>query len=159
MVVLLKVSTMDKAGNLLMGNKPLTLMLFSLFSTLATHSYAAPASSLTDSLGLQVYQQNCSVCHGQNAEGAENWKIQNGYGELPAPPHNKEGHTWRHSDKMLQRMIKQGWRDPFNKTKRLTMPAFGNALNPEEIDAVIGYIKTFWSPAQIEYQQKENIRR
>ena len=159
MVVLLKVSTMHKVGNRLMAAKTLILMLFTLMSTATTNSYAASQSSLTDSLGLQVYQQNCSICHGNNAGGAANWKIQNGYGELPAPPHNKEGHTWRHSDKMLQRMIKQGWRDPFNKTKRLTMPAFENALNPKEIDAVIAYMKTFWTPVQIEYQQKENIRR
>ena len=95
----------------------------------------------------------------ENAEGAANWKIQNEYGELPAPPHNKEGHTWRHSDNMLQRMIKQGWRDPFNKTKRLTMPAFENALSPKEVDAVIAYMKTFWTPVQVDYQKKENLRR
>lgn len=158
MVILLKVSTMHKVGNRLMADKALILMLFTLMSTATPNSYAAPLS-LPDNLGSQVYQRNCSVCHGQNAEGAENWKIQNGYGELPAPPHNKEGHTWRHSDNMLQRMIKQGWRDPFNKTKRLTMPAFENALNPKEIDAVIAYMKTFWTPVQVDYQKKENLRR
>lgn len=142
-----------------MGNKALTSMLFTLFSVVIPSSYAASPSDLTDNLGLKVYQQYCSVCHGKNTEGAANWKKQDENGELPAPPHNKEGHTWRHSDSMLQRMIKEGWRDPFNKTKRLTMPAFGKVLSPKEIDAVIGYIKTFWTPVQIEYQQKENLRR
>jgi len=142
-----------------MADKALILMLFTLMSTAASNSYAAPSSNLTDSLSLQVYQQNCSVCHGQNAAGAADWKVQNEYGELPAPPHNKDGHTWRHSDKMLQRMIRQGWRDPFNKTQRLTMPAFENALSPTEVDAVISYIKTLWTSEQVEYQQQENRRR
>ncbi|WP_255554975.1 cytochrome c [Moritella sp. 24] len=147
-----------------MGNKTFTITsVFIMIIAFTTKSYAVSTNNTTERLphniGLKVYQQNCSVCHGQNAEGALSWKVPNSLGELPAPPHNQDGHTWRHSDAMLQRMIKTGWRDPFNKTKRLTMPAFGETLSPIEINAVIDYMKTLWTPAQVEYQQKENSRR
>src|SRR5581483_3822611 len=47
-------------------------------------------------------------------------------------PHGPQGHTWKHSDAMLYRIVREGWRDPFNKTKRLTMPAFRDVLSPRE---------------------------
>lgn len=107
-------------------------------------------------LGQRVYASNCASCHGADAEGAPDWQRPNAEGELPAPPHNSEGHTWRHSDRDLFEMIEKGWRDPFNKTDRLTMPAFEDVLKPEEIDAVIGYLKTFWTADQLQYQREKS---
>lgn len=78
------------------------------------------------------------------------------HGELPPPPHNPEGHTWKHADGMLYRIIRDGWRDPFNKTKRLTMPAYGETLAPGEIRAVITYLKTLWTPEQRRIQREES---
>src|SRR5581483_12367208 len=46
--------------------------------------------------GRQVYVQNCARCHGQNAEGAPNWQQPDALGNLPPPPHDDSGHTWRH---------------------------------------------------------------
>jgi mono/diheme cytochrome c family protein len=57
---------------------------------------------------------------------------------------------------MLQRMIAQGWRDPFNKTQRLTMPAFEQILNPKEIENVIFYLKTLWTPKQRNFQMQQS---
>ena len=106
--------------------------------------------------GRKIYEQNCASCHGANAEGAPNWQERDAQGELPAPPHNAEGHTWRHSDAQLYEMVGQGWRDPFNKTKRLTMPAFGKTLLPEQIHSVIGYLKTLWTPEERQFQSEES---
>lgn len=106
--------------------------------------------------GHMLYQQYCASCHGANAEGAAKWQERDEHGELPAPPHNAEGHTWRHSDAELYDMVSKGWRDPFNKTKRLTMPAFGDTLAPEQIRAVIIYLKTLWTPEQREFQDEES---
>ena len=105
-----------------------------------------------------VYQQHCAACHGQHGEGAPNWRRPNQLGELPAPPHDSEGHTWRHADAELYRMVSKGWRDPFNKTQRLTMPAFETVLSPTEIWAVIAYLKTMWTPTQRAYQEKKTKR-
>jgi len=107
-------------------------------------------------LGRTVYEQHCASCHGANADGAPNWQERDAHGELPAPPHNAEGHTWRHSDADLYQMVNKGWRDPFNKTKRLTMPAFGDVLSREQIRAVIAYLKTLWTPEQRQFQLEES---
>ena len=69
---------------------------------------------------------------------------------------NEAGHTWRHSDAMLFKMIEKGWRHPFNKTDRLTMPAFGENLTDQEIHAVIEYLKTLWTDEQRKYQKTES---
>ncbi len=106
--------------------------------------------------GRAVYEQYCASCHGANAQGAPNWQERDEHGELPAPPHDAQGHTWRHSDAELYRMISKGWRDPFNKTKRLTMPAFGDVLSQREIGAVITYLKTLWTPEQRRFQTEES---
>jgi mono/diheme cytochrome c family protein len=106
--------------------------------------------------GHAVYAQYCASCHGANAEGAPNWQEPDKHGELPAPPHNAQGHTWRHSDAELYEMVSKGMRDPFNKTTRLTMPPFGDTLSPEQIRAVITYLKTLWTPEQRSFQSEES---
>lgn len=106
--------------------------------------------------GKKIYQQYCASCHGVQGEGMPNWEEQNALGELPAPPHNAEGHTWKHSDGMLYRLISEGWRDPWNKTERLTMPAFGNTLTPQQIQLVVNYLKTLWTPEQRRHQEEES---
>jgi mono/diheme cytochrome c family protein len=120
--------------------------------------YADNEMASTDSVvkGHQIYRQYCSGCHGKNAEGAPNWKQPNNLGELPPPPHDKTGHTWRHTDKILEKMITNGFRDPFNKTHRLTMPAFKNILSSQEIETVISFFKTLWTSKQREFQEQEN---
>jgi len=106
--------------------------------------------------GRRVYETHCASCHGAQGEGAPNWQQPDVHGELPAPPHDTEGHTWKHADGMLYRIVRDGWRDPFNKTERLTMPAFGQILSPAEIRAVIDYLETLWSPEQLRFQIEES---
>lgn len=79
-------------------------------------------------------------------------------GELPPPPHDSTGHTWKHSDAMLFRISYKGWRDPFNKTDRLTMPGFEGILSPPEIRAVLTYLKVLWTPEQRRFQRQESRR-
>jgi mono/diheme cytochrome c family protein len=57
---------------------------------------------------------------------------------------------------MLFQMIHDGWRDPFNRTERLTMPAFGGVLEAAEINAVIAYLKTLWTDEQRDYQRQQS---
>lgn len=106
--------------------------------------------------GRQVYQDSCASCHGAEAEGAPEWHKPNAAGELPAPPHDSTGHTWRHSDEDITHMIINGWRDPFNRTEHLTMPALGAVLDPEEIEDVIAYLKTLWTPEQRQFQAEKS---
>jgi len=109
--------------------------------------------------GRTVYRQSCASCHGARAEGAPGWKMPDKLGELPAPPHDAQGHTWKHSDAMLYRIVQKGWRDEFNKTDRLTMPAFNGQLSHKETIAVITYLKTLWTPKQRQFQWEESRRQ
>jgi mono/diheme cytochrome c family protein len=107
-------------------------------------------------LGSQIYRQNCASCHGPTGEGQPTWERPDELGELPAPPHDSTGHTWKHSDRMLYHIVLRGWRDPFNKTDRLTMPAFQGVLIPTQIRAVLTYLKTLWNPEQRHFQWRES---
>ena len=106
--------------------------------------------------GRGIYEQYCASCHGTKGDGARNWQERDEHGELPAPPHDPTGHTWRHSDAELYEMVSKGWRDPFNKTERLTMPSFADVLSPEQIRTVITYLKTLWTPDQRQFQAEES---
>jgi mono/diheme cytochrome c family protein len=106
--------------------------------------------------GGAIYRQNCAACHGSRGEGARQWQRPDAKGEMPAPPHDRQGHTWKHSDEMLYRIVREGWRDPFNKTPRITMPAFKGRLSRDETIAVIEYLKTLWTPQQRHFQAEES---
>lgn len=110
-----------------------------------------------ESAGRSTYMKYCASCHGASAEGQANWQLPNESGELPAPPHTEKGHTWRHSDRDLVKMITDGWRDPFNQTQRLTMPAFKGVLTPSEIKNVVDYLRTLWTPEQQAFQREQGM--
>ena len=96
------------------------------------------------------------ACHGARGEGQPGWSEPDAAGEMPAPPHDRDGHTWKHSDAMLYRIVRDGWRDPYNKTRRLTMPGFARTLSASELRDVVDYLKTMWSPEQRRFQQEES---
>jgi len=109
--------------------------------------------------GRQVYVQYCATCHGANAEGALNWQSPDTRGNLPAPPHDDTGHTWRHSDAQLREIIRNGLRDPFNKTPELTMPPFTrDRVSDRDLEAVLVYFKSLWSTEHWIYQVEQNHR-
>lgn len=109
--------------------------------------------------GRRIYREHCASCHGAEGQGAPGWQEPNEAGELPPPPHGPEGHTWRHDDASLRHMIREGWRDPFNQTQRLTMPAFGDILSPEQTTAVIDYLKSLWTDDQRRFQWQETVKQ
>lgn len=127
-------------------------------ATLATGTSVAGAKAPSTDLqrGRYIYREYCASCHGPRGQGARGWERRDRNGELPAPPHDRHGHTWKHSDAMLYRLVQQGWRDPFNKTDRLTMPAFKGRLPRADTVAVIDYLKTLWSPKQRRFQAEES---
>lgn len=81
--------------------------------------------------GRVLYAANCLSCHGDR-------QAKPAFGQ--APPHNGDGHTWHHSDAELIQWILEG--RPFN------MPAFGDTLSREDAEAILAYIKTWWTPQQ-----------
>jgi thiol:disulfide interchange protein DsbC len=91
------------------------------------------------SSGETVFEQNCAVCHGQNAEATTNWKQTDENGKYPPPPLNGTAHTWHHDLKLLKKTIREGG-------ARLggVMPAFEQQLSDNEIDQVIAYFQSKW---------------
>lgn len=124
----------------------------------ASPSSLPPLDPAQIARGRQVYVQYCARCHGPNAEGAPNWQVPDARGDMPAPPHDDHGHTWRHSDAQLAEIIRNGLRDPFNKTSELTMPPFRAELTEAQVRDVIVYFKSLWSPEHRTYQEEQNHR-
>ena len=92
--------------------------------------------------GERLYVLNCQVCHGnQRGQG----------GVVGAPSHNETGHTWHHPDAHLTDWVLNG---------KITgaMPAFGDRLSEAEVNAVLSFIKTWWTPAQREGQASVSER-
>jgi mono/diheme cytochrome c family protein len=157
MVVYFAAETVPEHGSSSVGRFA-TISFVALLSVATSIATAQETPKLTggEKPGRALYLKYCASCHGADAEGQTNWQKLNELGELPAPPHNAEGHTWRHSDTDLFKMIADGWRDPFNRTERLTMPPFKGMLRQQEIADVISYLKTLWSVEQQEFQREES---
>jgi mono/diheme cytochrome c family protein len=105
-------------------------------------------------LGEQVYRQHCAVCHGVNGEGQRpDAPLQKDEtGRFPAPPHDGTGHTWHHDDDLIIQIIVEGGMG--TPEDFYEMPAFGEVLTDAEINAVLAYIKTFWTDEQRAIQQE-----
>lgn len=101
--------------------------------------------------GRAVYADYCAACHGAALEGAPDWQTPLASGRMPAPPHDASGHTWHHSDHDLRLMI-EGGMGALVPGYESDMPAFGDILSPEEIDAVLAYIKSTWPRRERQYQ-------
>lgn len=99
--------------------------------------------------GKQLYAQNCASCHGSSGEGQ--WRSQ---GILGAPPHNASGHTWDHSDTVLQKIVKNG----IFVAGTYVMPPFKDKLSDDEIAAIFSFIKVWWTSEQISGQATLNAR-
>lgn len=90
-------------------------------------------------LGAQVFQDNCARCHGQDAQGAPNWRQPDADGFYPPPPLNGTGHAWHHPRAVLRDVIASG--SPPGQGK---MPAWRDKLSDEQIEAVITWFQSKW---------------
>jgi mono/diheme cytochrome c family protein len=96
--------------------------------------------------GEELYNAYCASCHGGRTGGRM----------MDFPPvHNANGHTWHHPDCQLREIIHNGGGEMGDMMRRMMgssdsprMPAFADTLTDEEIDAILGYIKTWWTPQQ-----------
>ena len=103
--------------------------------------------------GKVVYAERCASCHGANLEGQPNWRKRLPNGRLPAPPHDRTGHTWHHSDRQLFDMTKKGTAGmvPGYETD---MPAYKDILSDADVWAVLSFIESTWPQDIRERQQR-----
>ena len=104
--------------------------------------------------GQVLYGVRCASCHGKNLEGQPNWNTPLPNGRMPAPPHDKTGHTWHHADKVLAGVTKLGLKPFAGDNYESDMPAFGTILSDAEIEAILTYIKSTWPERERAYQEQ-----
>lgn len=116
---------------------------------------AAPGDTGQVERGAAIYGEACASCHGAQLEGQPNWRSPNPDGTLPAPPHDAEGHTWHHSDKLLFRYVKLGGKEVFKDIPgvKSAMPGFSETLSDDDIWNVLAFIKSHWPEQARAYQE------
>ena len=107
-----------------------------------------PDNAQIVTLGSKLYITHCSSCHGIKLEGQANWRERLPNGRLPAPPHDKTGHTWHHNDKLLFKITKFGTKALAGGDYETDMQGYKDVLSDDEIISVLSYIKSTW-PEQI----------
>ncbi len=100
------------------------------------------------STGATLYAQYCAACHGSDLKGAADWKQRLPSGALPPPPHDDSGHTWHHPDAQLLSIVANGGDPAYNGV----MPGFASTLTPDQMAAILDYIKSHWNRDSREYQ-------
>ncbi len=101
--------------------------------------------------GRAVFQENCSECHGELAEGiVSDWRSRLDDGSFPPPPLNGSAHAWHHPLPVLLQVINQGGIPLGGR-----MPAFATVLDDEQKLAAVAYFQSFWSDEI--YQQWESM--
>ena len=102
--------------------------------------------------GLHLYRKNCAVCHGQQGEGAPDWRQRDAQGKFRPPPLNGTGHTWHHPMHVLRDIVRNG-------TAKFggNMPAWKGILSDEEINLILFWVQSQW-PDEIYRRWYENDR-
>ncbi|MBI4306994.1 MAG: cytochrome c [Chloroflexi bacterium] len=105
----------------------------------ATQTVESPAAER----GARLYAENCSTCHGDR----------DGKGGIPeAPRHNDTGHTWHHPDAQLRDWVLNG------KIGFSQMPPQKDKLSAAQVDLILAFLKTWWTPEQRAFQEDVSKR-
>jgi mono/diheme cytochrome c family protein len=97
--------------------------------------------------GEAIYKAECAACHGGKLEGQPEWRTRRPDGKLPAPPHDASGHTWHHPMEQLIAITKFGMVPPNAPEGYVSdMPAYGGKLTDRQIQNVLAYIESRWTP-------------
>lgn len=93
--------------------------------------------------GAELFAAVCSGCHGPAGDGS--------IGQAPAL--DALDHAWHHPDAQLREWISKG--KPGLGT---TMPAYGDALRDDGVEAVLHYVRSLWTEEQRRAQQEVSAR-
>lgn len=131
---------------------------FILFIFIVTSSAAAYAETgkkpdpTSVSRGEKLYTQYCQVCHQKNGVGEKQIpRTIRKPGYVVAMPLNETSHAWHHGDEQLVNTILEGT----PSTDR--MPAWKGALSEKEVQYIVAYIKSLWSPRIIACQGPKHM--
>jgi len=120
----------------------------------ASSGLLRPDDAAVVARGRVVYAQHCARCHGADLAGQPRWRERGPDGLLPAPPHDRSGHTWHHPGEVLFNITKYGVQRYAGADYRSAMPRYEGVLADEDIVAVLSYIKSTW-PADVRRLHEE----
>lgn len=120
------------------------LILSASNSTYASDRWYKPQHA---NAGHSLYLNHCATCHGQQGEGANNWRKLGPDGKYPAPPLNGSGHTWHHHLQGLYTTISLGQNN---------MPGWKDVLSKGEVLAIIAWFQSQWSDEIYAAWQRNN---
>ncbi|MDH4120400.1 MAG: cytochrome c [Deltaproteobacteria bacterium] len=91
--------------------------------------------------GKSIYEANCQVCHGPNAQGQDPSQPKGGMigDRMLAPALNHTGHAMHHPMKDLKRVILEGGSAPESP-----MRAVAGRLTSDQANAVMAYFMNLW---------------
>ena len=126
--------------------------------SVAIASHELDGRDLTN--GQALYSEHCASCHGANLEGQPNWRTPNEDGILPAPPHDENGHTWHHDNRLLFEYTQFGGAEALS-ARGVTgfesgMPGFRDVLTEDDIWDVLGFIQAAWPKHVQDIQRTRN---
>jgi len=96
--------------------------------------------------GAQVFEKNCVICHGPQAQGHPDWQTPSDGSFAAAPPLNGTGNDWKRSRTMLAATIRNGVRRKSDKVD--VMPAWKGRLSEQDIEDMLNWMQSLW-PAEV----------
>ncbi len=128
---------------------PVAVVIIGLASAQWWMSKGVPDGASGDPLrGAALYAENCASCHGANLDGQPDWQTPDADGVLPAPPHDRTGHTWHHGDGLLFDYTKLGGEEMLKRMGvsggKSGMPGFADSLSDQDIWDILAFIKNSW---------------
>lgn len=112
------------------------------------------------SKGKELYNIHCASCHGTTLKGQPNWQTPNEDGVLPAPPHDRTGHTWHHDNLLLFEYTKLGGQKALEQRGypnfKSGMQGFAGTVTDDQIWDVLAYIRSTWPEQEQMIQSAQN---
>jgi mono/diheme cytochrome c family protein len=110
--------------------------------------------------GQLLYADHCASCHGADLEGQPNWQTPDENGVLPAPPHDRTGHTWHHDNELLFDYTRLGGQATLAQRGIVNfnsgMPAFDGVISDDEIWDIMAFIRSTWPKREQAVQAGRN---
>lgn len=131
------------------------------------YSPGDPGDAEQVAIGEALYEWNCARCHGADMSGELGWiaketglsdddlkEVTQTLDDV-APAHDASGDTSRHDDQMLFQIISEGPAKALAKPDT-RMPRFDDRLQAREIWAIIAFMKSQWTPAEVTRAEPES---
>jgi len=100
--------------------------------------------------GVRLYQENCALCHGPEAQGHPDWRNPK---VVAAPPLNGTGNEWKRRKQDMIAVIKNG----VKRHGEPVMPGWKDRMTDQEIEDIITWYQALWPAEVYERWRKANL--